>query len=135
MHDGRGFLRELFPGRTAIETDLFVEIPVVALIVDERLGLGIVDLAVPAFDGIVDVDGQDFADEHIVRAEAMGGYDFTFDIDGAFFDQRSRYFRSGIGREAAELELVRVPAGPHAAEVCYGQHLPGRYVYDEFARL
>ena len=71
-------------GREAIVTDAFTEIPILALIEDERAGLGIVYAITGDEDLIIDVDEHDLSYEHVVRAQRNHIFKTAFYVYGAF---------------------------------------------------
>src|SRR5450756_2407408 len=90
----------------------------------------------PAFLGaFVHVDGDDLADEQVVATEVQGLAHDALDVEGALRHQRHGCGRSLFAGESAQLPLVRILAGHHAAEVEFPGVCNIRHVDDEGASL
>jgi hypothetical protein len=70
--------------------DLLSEVPVLALIEDERAGFSVVDTAVPVQQAVVGVYLDDLSDEKIVRPEVDLMSQAAFDVHRAFVQYRGR---------------------------------------------
>src|SRR5664280_1109878 len=90
----------------------------------------------PVFlDALIQVDGDDLADEQVVAAEVQGLAHDALDVDGALRHQWHGCGRSLFAGKCAQLPLVSIYAGHHAAEVEFPGMCNIRHVDDEGASL
>ena len=100
--------------------------------VGEQIGVLCVQLAAAVEQAVRDLDGDDFRQKHVMRAERNGFDDFAFDVERAVADDGAFDLRGGQRREPRFREFIDVAAGFHAAPVGDFRLRSGRDVDDEF---